>query len=142
MQTELLQKLLDQGLLDLGEDREKFAYIQSAAQDLAKKLLEDRQQLVTAASVVLGGEIADGDPIIQLCKDAITVHWPTYGSRFPAKPVQLVRATLVQALALMTGPDADVSNGGIIYYTTCNDFYYNRELQLLENVYLNKIRRG
>ncbi len=54
MQSDLLQKFLDKGLLDLGEDREKFSYIQSAAQDLATKLLEDRQKLEAAASVVLG----------------------------------------------------------------------------------------
>ncbi len=119
MQTDFLQKFLDKGLLDLGEDREKFSYIQSAAQDLAKRLLENRQELVTAASVVLGGEIPDDDSIMQLCRDAIAVHWPTYGSRFPAKTVQLFRATLLQALASMTGPEADVSNSGIIYYTTC-----------------------
>jgi hypothetical protein len=118
MQSDFLQKFLDKGLLNLGEDREKFIYIQSAAQDLAKKLLENRQNLVTAASVLLGGELPDDDPIMQLCKDAVTAHWQTYGSRFPAKPVQLFRATLLQALSSITGPDADVSNSGIIYYTT------------------------
>ena len=119
MQSDLLQKFLDKGLLDLGEDREKFSYIHSAAQDLAKTLLENRQNLEAAASVVLGGEVPDDDSILELCKQAITTHWQTYGSRFPAKPIQLFRATLLQALATMTGPDADVSNIGTIYYTTC-----------------------
>jgi hypothetical protein len=117
MQSDLLQKFLDKGLLDLGEDREKFSYIQSAAQDLATMLLQDRQKLEAAASVVLGGELPDNDSILGLCKQAITTHWQTYGSRFPGKPVQLFRATLLQALAIMTDSDADVSNIGAVYYT-------------------------
>ncbi|WP_371720731.1 GTPase-associated system all-helical protein GASH [Acidobacterium sp. S8] len=72
---------MDKGLLDLGEDREKFGYIQSAAQDLAKKLLENRLDLIAAASVVLGGDLPDDDSTMSLCKQAITVHWQTYGSR-------------------------------------------------------------
>ncbi len=118
MESQLLQKFLDKGLLNLGEDRDKFDYVQLASQDLAKKLLENRQQLITAASVVLGGDLPDDDATMQLCKEAITPHWPTYGSRFPSKIFQLFRATLFQALAVLTGSDADVSNSGIIYYTT------------------------
>jgi hypothetical protein len=119
MNNDLLQKFLDNGLLDLGEDREKFNYIQSAAQDLGQKLLENRQQLAAASSIVLGGELPDDDSILLLCKEAITKHWPTYGSRFPGKPIQLFRATLLQALASIVEPESDASNAGVIYYTTC-----------------------
>ena len=74
MQSDLLQKFLDKGLLDLGEDREKFSYIHSAAQDLAKTLLENRKKLEAAALVVLGGELPDDDSILGLCKQEITNH--------------------------------------------------------------------
>ena len=57
METEILQKFLDGGLLNLGEDRERFGYVKSAAEDLAKKLLENPHDLITASSVVMGGEI-------------------------------------------------------------------------------------
>jgi hypothetical protein len=119
MNSDLLQKFLDKGLLDLGEDREKFNYIQSAAQDLGQKLLENRQHLASASSVVLGGELPDDDLILRLCKEAITNHWQTFGSRFPGKPIQLFRATLLQALASIVESESDASNSGVIYYTTC-----------------------
>jgi hypothetical protein len=119
MQSDVLQKFLDKGLLDLGEDRERFGYVKSAAEDLAKKLLENRRDLIAASSVVMGGEISEDEPIINLCKEAVTTHWQTYGSRFPSKPIQLFRATLLQALALITNRDSDTSNIGVIYYTTC-----------------------
>jgi hypothetical protein len=119
MQSDILQKFLDDGLLDLGEDRERFGYVKSAAGDLAKKLLEKRHDLVTASSVVMGGDISEDEPIIELCKEAMTTHWPTYGSRFPSKAIQLFRATLLQAIALIAEQDSDTSDTGIIYYTTC-----------------------
>jgi len=119
MQTDILQKFLDKGLLDLGEDRERFGYVKSAAEDLVQKLLENRRDLVAASSLVMGGEISEDEPIIKLCKEAITTHWQTYGSRFPSKAIQLFRATLLQAIALITEQDSDTSNTGIIYYTTC-----------------------
>jgi GTPase-associated system helical domain len=118
MQTDILQKFLDEGLLDLGEDRERFGYVKSAAEDLAKKLVENRDDLATASSIVVGGDISENEPIIKLCKEAITSHWQTYGSRFPSKAIQLFRATLLQAIALITEQDSDVSNTAIIYYTT------------------------
>ena len=124
MQTDILQKFLDKGLLDLGEDRERFGYVKSAAEDLAKKLLENRRDLVTASSVVMGGEISEDEPMIKLCKEAITTHWQTYGSRFPSKTIQLFRAILLQAIALITEQDSDNSNTGIIYYTTCGVLPY------------------
>ena len=119
MQTDILQKFLDRGLLDLGEDRERFGYINSAAQDLAKKLLENRHDLITASSLVMGGEISEDEPVIKLSKEAVTTHWQTYGSRFPSRAIQLFRATLLQAIALITEQDSDTSNTAIIYYTTC-----------------------
>jgi hypothetical protein len=119
MRTDILQKFLDKGQLDLGEDRERFGYVKSAAEDLAKRLLENRHDLVTASSVLMGGEISEDEPIINLCKEALTTHWQTYGSRFPSKAIQLFRATLLQAIALITEEDSDTSNTGIIYYTTC-----------------------
>jgi hypothetical protein len=118
MQTDVLQKFLDEGLLDLGEDRERFGYVKSAAEDLAKKLLENRHDLVTASSIVMGGEISENEPIMKLCREAIATHWQTYGSRFPSKAIQLFRATLLQAIALITQQDSDTSNTAIIYYTT------------------------
>ncbi len=73
MQTDVLQKFLDARLLDLGEDPERFGYVKSAAEELANKLLENRQLLIAASSLVTGGEIAEDEPIIKLCKEAITL---------------------------------------------------------------------
>src|SRR5207245_3801051 len=92
--------------------------VKAAADDLAKKLQENRRDLVQASSVVMGGEVSEDEPTITLCKEAITKHWPTYGSRFPSKPIQLFRATLLQAIALITDQDSDATNTGIVYYTT------------------------
>jgi len=36
------------------------------------------------------------------------------GSRFPSKAIQLFRATLLQAIAVITEQDSDISNTGIV----------------------------
>jgi len=118
MQIDILQKFLDQGLLDLGEDPEKFNYLKAAAGDVAKKLQENRQSMISGSSVLLGGELADNEPILELCKDAITAHWPTYRSRFSSSTTQLFRAILLQAIAQITEQDSDHSFAAIIFYTT------------------------
>jgi hypothetical protein len=58
----------------LGEDREKFDFIRSAAADLAEKLRQNRSILINGSSVLLGGEVGEKEPAFELCKEAITTH--------------------------------------------------------------------
>jgi hypothetical protein len=118
METDILQRFLDQQLLDLGEDPKRFEDLREAADDVAKTLREDPRQLVSGSSVLLGGELADTEPVLELCKDAIANKWPTYRSRFPSNTTQLFRATLLQAIARITDEDPDSSFSAIIFYTT------------------------
>jgi len=124
MQSDILQKFLNQGLLDLGEGTDKFDYLKAAAGDLAKRFIEDRRSLIRGSSLLLGGELGETEPILELCKDAITTHWPTYRSRFPSKTTQLFRATLLQAIARITDEATDRSYAAIVFYTTCGALPY------------------
>jgi hypothetical protein len=118
MHSEILQRFLEQGLLDLGEGTDKFGYLMAAAEDLATNFRENRQSLIRGSLILLGGELDDKEPTLELCKVAITKHWQTYRSRFPSNTTQLFRATLLQALAQITEQESDCSAAAIIFYST------------------------
>jgi hypothetical protein len=118
MDTDILNKFLDQGLLDLGEDPKRFEDLKGAAADVAKALRENVRLLSNGSSVLLGGELDDTEPVLELCKNAIANKWPTYRSRFPSNTTQLFRATLLQAVARITEEDPDCSGSAIVFYAT------------------------
>jgi hypothetical protein len=119
MQGDVLQKFLDRGLLNLGEDPEKFNYVTSAAADLANKLKEDRHRLIRASSILVGPALDEREPLLESCAGAIGTHWPTWRGRFPSNATQLFRATLLQAIANITSEESDVECMAIVYYTSC-----------------------
>ncbi len=117
MQSEILQKFLDRGLLDVGEDNEKFNYLTSAAADLANSLKEDRRKLVRGSSILVGGTLDEREPLLESCAEAIKKHWPTYRGRFQANTTQLFRAALLQAVSNVTSDESTVDYAAIVFYT-------------------------
>src|ERR1700728_888826 len=115
MESDVLQGFLDQGLLNIGEEVDKFEYLKNAAADLAEHLKNDRRSLITAASVLLGGSFPESDPIFEQCDVDMKHHWPTYRSRFQSNVNQLYRAMLVQAVSSVSKPD--ISYAAIVYFT-------------------------
>ena len=118
MESDILQKFLDRGLLNLGEDTDKFTYVTSAASDLANALKQDRQKLIRASSMLVGSTLAEGEPLVGECEEAVKTHWPTYRGRFPSGTAQLFRATILQAIANITREESDVDCAAIVFYTT------------------------
>lgn len=116
MESAILQQFLDLRLLDVGEGTDKFAYVEKAAEDLAKVLKRQRRTLIRSASVLLDERLAEGEPIVASCEEAIKKQWPTYRGRFQNDTDQLFRATLFQAVAHITA-DADITSAAIVFYT-------------------------
>ncbi|MGO9256335.1 MAG: GTPase-associated system all-helical protein GASH [Bryobacteraceae bacterium] len=119
MQSEILQKFLDRGLLDLGEDNNKFDYVTSAAADLANNLKEDRRKLVRGSSILVGGTLDEREPLLESCAAAIKEHWPTYRGRFGSNTTQLFRAALLQAISNVTRDESTLDYAAIVFYTNC-----------------------
>jgi hypothetical protein len=115
MPAEVVQQFLDQGLLNLGEERDKFDYVANAAAELAETLRDDRRLVFRSASLLMASGSLAPEPLVNLCAEAIKKQWPTYQSRFPGEPRELFRATLLEALHQVASSE-DTSYAAIIFY--------------------------
>lgn len=118
MKNDILQRFLDERLLDLGEDPKRFDDLKVAAERVAESLRENPRQLANSASVLLGGQLADSEPVLELCREAIIKQWPTYRSRFPSDTIQLFRAILLEAIAGVTKDTSNPTYAAIVFYST------------------------
>lgn len=116
MASDILQKFLDQQLLNLGEDTDKFEFLTKAAAELCEKFRLDRSALVSATSVLLGGEMTQTDSTYILCEAALKNAWPTYRGRFANDVDMVFRAALLQAISTLVR-DEDHVYAAIVYYT-------------------------
>lgn len=85
-------------MLPIGEGDEKFDHLQKAAQDLAKKLLKKRPDLIGHTLVGLDPHIAVDDPVLEEAEAALRKYWRTFRNLFPDRPRQLLRAVVLEAL--------------------------------------------
>jgi len=110
----MLQKFLDVGLLDVGDDNSKFEYLEKAADDIAKTLKRQKRMVVRSTLLVMRERLPDGDPITSHCEEMIKKHWPTYRGRFKDDTNQLYRATLLQAIDQVCA--SDIHYAAAVYY--------------------------
>lgn len=116
MPSDILQQFLDKGLLDVGDDNEKFSHVEKAAEELAKSLKKNRRALLRSTSLLFSEQLPEADPVVALCEAAVKKQWPPYRSRFQNNPSELFRATLLQAVAHVT-KDSDPTFAGIVFYS-------------------------
>ena len=116
MASDILQKFLDRQLLNLGEENDKFEFLTKAAAELSEKLRSDRPALVSATSVLLGGEMPQTDSTYILCDAALKNAWHTYRGRFANDVDMLFRAALIQAISALVADENNVF-AAIVYYT-------------------------
>jgi hypothetical protein len=116
MASDILQRFLDQQLLNLGEESDKFEFLTNASVELCEKLRGDQTALVSATSVLLGGEMPQTDSTYILCDAALKKAWPTYRGRFVNDVDMLFRAALLQAISALMQDENNVYSA-IVYYT-------------------------
>jgi len=119
---ELLQSLLDLGLIEVGENTEAFQGIVAAADDLAQRFLQSPSLSIASTLVALDKNAPVGEPSFKLAKEAATSHWPTFSNRFKDEPRQILRMILFAALDAASQTSAQVS--AIIWLTSENTFPY------------------
>jgi hypothetical protein len=110
MELNVLQRFLDAGMLDIGEDDEKFKHLQNASQDLAKNLSEKKTQVINHTLVALDPNIPPDEPVLLDAETVIKEHWKTYKNRFPDVSRQLLRAVILEALHTAGIQDSEIAS--------------------------------
>lgn len=117
--TELLIELLDMGLIDrLDGDDGRFSKIERAAEAVSQQLIEQPSLLIRAILAGLDPNILTGDPIIVQAEQALVTEWKSMRSVYPDRPVNLLRAILLDACnqAAKDNPQ----NAAILWLTAAN----------------------
>lgn len=98
--TEVLQSALESGLLDIGDEEERFAHLEGAAQDLSKVLSKEPGGVIPYTLVALDPEAPLDDPAILGLDQILAKRWKTLRGRYSDPPRQPLRAVAAAALQI------------------------------------------
>lgn len=135
MANKLLQPILQAGLLDIGDSDERLANIESAITDLEAKLKETPSLLERYVLTALDSEISTEEPAIIDVEAIIATHWKALRAKFPDRPVQIIRAVIINALYNIGAANVDLAR--IIYLAASNFYPYaklGREKVIIERL--------
>lgn len=98
MNDEVLLRFLNAGLIDVGGDDAKLEKLRETAADLASILKKTPSKATAFALVAFDPNAPPNDPVITEGLQALQSRWATYVNTFAGKPVNVIRAVLLDAL--------------------------------------------
>lgn len=99
MSTEVLMQFLDIGLIDLQSSDEKLEKLEKTSSALSDILEESPSKALSYIYIACNARISESDCVVQEAIAVLKDNWPTYSNAFKGKPITVVRALLLQALA-------------------------------------------
>ena len=118
----MLQQFLDAELLGIGDEVEKFGFLEKAVPTIVKSLKENREKLVSFTLVALDADALDTEPAFVEVEAAVKEHWKTLRSKFKEVPRQIFRAVILEALEQLAKEDEVAS--AIIWLTGSSFLLY------------------
>ena len=105
MDEAVLQRFLNNGLIDVGGDDTKLEKLSQAARDLAGTLKKTPAKALNYSLIAFDPEAPAGDPVVQEALEALQGRWATYRNTFSSTPVAVIRAMLLDALLIAASDD-------------------------------------
>lgn len=106
---DILQRFLDAGMLDVGEDDSKLEQLHAAADDLSTSFTADRRRVIEHTLVALDPDMPPNDPTLAEAESAVKSHWKSFRNRFAGDPRQVLRAVTFEALRIAGEADIDIA---------------------------------
>lgn len=106
---DMLQRFLDAGMLDVGEDDSRLEQLHAAAHDVAASFATDRSRVIAHTLVALDPEVPPDEPMLTEIESAVKKHWKSFRNRFAGDPRQVLRAVELEALRAAGESDADTA---------------------------------
>lgn len=98
MQQEFLLKFLEVGAIDLKGDDTKLDKLRATAKDLSATLRKAPSNTARFTMVAADPNIAATDPTIEEAMASLRKQWETVANAFAARPVNILRAMLLDAI--------------------------------------------
>lgn len=105
MKEAVLQRFLNNGLIDVGGDDTKLEKLSQAAKDLAAILKKVPSKALNYSLVAFDPDAPADDPVVKEALAALQNRWATYRNTFSSTPVAVIRAMLLDALLIAAGED-------------------------------------
>lgn len=135
MGNNLLQLVLQAGLLDIGDSDERLENIEKSIADLEVKLKKEQTLLPTYTLVALDPNINSEVEVLSEVEAIIANHWKALRAKFSETPVPIIRAVILHALYNVGIGDPKIAR---IIYLTATNFYpyakFGREKEVVEKI--------
>ncbi|MGN8544847.1 GTPase-associated system all-helical protein GASH [Bradyrhizobium sp. 13971] len=105
MTDNVLLRFLTRGLIDVGGDDAKLDRLRATAADLARVLESAPSKAIPFALIAFDPQAPAADPVVKEALEILQQKWTTYVNTFSGTPVAVVRALLLDALALAAKND-------------------------------------
>lgn len=105
----VILEFLEAGLVDVKSDDTKLEKLIATATDLASALRKTPAQAVRWTLIAADPEASADDRVIIEAWNALKKNWPTVSNTYQSRPVALLRAVLLDALAQTATKDENVA---------------------------------
>lgn len=105
MDDTVLQRFLNNGLINVGGEDTKLEKLSQAAKDLASALKKTPSKALSFSLIAFDPEAPEKDPVVVEALAALQARWTTYRNTFSSTPIAVIRAMLLDALVTATGDD-------------------------------------
>jgi hypothetical protein len=110
MPNNILQKFLDAGLFNFGDDDQRLKDFQAAATDMAKEFVKSPEKVIPAVLVAIDPAVPDGDPVLDQAEAAIKGHWSSFRNKFSERPKAFLRPVLWEALSQAAADNTEIAS--------------------------------
>lgn len=98
MQQEFLMRFLEIGTINLNSDDTKLEKLRMTAKDLSAALRKAPSKAVSFTMVAADPSVPSTDPVVEEAMTALRKRWETVANAFTGRPVNVLRAVLLDAI--------------------------------------------
>lgn len=98
MEQEFLMRFLEIGAINLNSDDTKLEKLRTTAKDLSASLRKVPSKTVSFTMVAADPSISPTDPVLEEAMAALRKRWETVANAFSGRPVNVLRAVLLDAV--------------------------------------------
>ncbi len=98
MEQEFLMRFLEIGAFNLNSDDTKLEKLRSTVKDLSASLRKAPSKTVSFTMVAADPSISPTDPVLEEAMAALRKRWETVSNAFTGRPVNVLRAVLLDAI--------------------------------------------